>query len=154
MQVSEGSFAWPAGCVTVGQRIEYVSLTLLPAKRFPEYVAGMRDLLHERVRYIDPVHEYTRRDEALKMLAKYVPRAANDKFAFELVHDGEKNTIWRWTIAIKIRFTPFEFIIHGLVHAEHENGKITYQREYYDPMESIGVIPGMGFLYKLILRLG
>ncbi len=145
---------FPSDCDSVGKRMEYLSLRLLPAKRFDEYVIGMAELLHDRVRYVDPVHEYTRRDETLKMLAKYVPRAANDKFEFALIHDGETTVIWRWTIAIKIRFTPFEFLIHGLVHAEHAEGQITYQREYYDPMESIGVIPGMGFLYKLILRLG
>ena len=114
----------------------------------------MGQVLDENVHYIDPVHEMRGREEVLEMLAKYVPRAANEKFSFELIHDGEREVIWRWTIALKIRFTWFEFVIHGLVHAQVENGKITYQREYYDPMESIGVIPFFGILYKLILKMG
>jgi hypothetical protein len=127
---------------------------LLPKKKFDEYVALYGEIFHERVHYIDPVHEMKSRDEVLKMLAKYVPRAANDKFRFELITDSDSVVIWRWTIALKIRFTPFEFAINGLVHANVEDGKIVYQREYYDPMESIGVIPLFGRLYKLILKMG
>lgn len=145
---------FPSDCRTVGQRIEYVSRALLPARKFDEYVRSMGEVLHERVHYIDPVHELTHRDDVLAMLAKYVPRAANEGFEFALLIDGETDIVWRWTIRLKIRFTWFRFTIHGLVHAKAENGKIVYQREYYDPMESIGVVPIVGWLYKLILKMG
>jgi hypothetical protein len=55
---------------------------------------------------------------------------------------------------LKIRFSPFEFVIHGLVHAQVENGRIVYQREYYDPMESIETIPLVGKRYKQVLKMG
>lgn len=150
----DASSSYPTNCDSVGRKVEYVSKVLLPARRFTEYVEWMGQVLDENVHYVDPVHEMKGRDEVLKMLAKYVPRAANDKFRFELLVDGPSEVIWRWTIALRIRFTWFEFVIHGLVHARHEQGKIVYQREYYDPMESIGVIPLLGRLYKLILKLG
>jgi len=137
-----------------GKKVEYASKVLLPSRRFGEYLETMKDVLHEQVHYVDPVHEYRDREAVLEMLAKYVPRTANDKFKFDLLVDSESEVIWRWTIALKIRFTWFEFIINGLVHARVEQGKIVYQREYYDPMESIGVIPLMGPLYKLVLKLG
>lgn len=150
----DASAGFPAICDSIGRKVEYVSKCLLPAGRFAEYVDRMGEVLDENVHYVDPVHEMRGKGEVLKMLAKYVPRAANDKFQFELLVDGPTEVVWRWTIALKIRFTWFEFIIHGLVHARVENGKIVYQREYYDPMESVGVIPLFGRLYKLILRLG
>jgi hypothetical protein len=145
---------FPDYAQTIGKRVEYLSKVLLPARRFDEYVEGMGALLGDRVHYIDPVHEMHDKAEVLKMLAKYVPRAANDKFRFNLIHDGETEIIWRWTISLKIRFTWFEMTINGLVHAQVQDGKIVYQREYYDPMESIGVIPLFGRLYKLILKMG
>ncbi len=145
---------FPEGMQTVGKKVEYVSQTLLPQKRFDEYVALMGEVLAENVHYVDPVHEYRDRQTTLTMLAKYVPRAANDKFCFQLLVDSPELVIWKWTIAINIRFTPFEFVINGMVHAQVKDGKIVYQREYYDPMESIGVIPLFGWLYKLALRMG
>lgn len=146
--------SFPVHATTVGKKVEYVSRVLLPAKRFDEYVQCMGEVLADEVHYIDPVHELHGREAVLKMLAKYVPRAANDQFEFNVIHDGEREVIWRWTICLKIRFTWFQFRIHGLVHAEVRDGKIVYQREYYDPMESIGVIPLVGTLYKLALKLG
>jgi hypothetical protein len=148
------SVTFPVTCDTVGKKVDYVSRVLLPSKRFDEYVQLMGEVLDENVHYIDPVHELRHRADVLTMFAKYVPRTANDKFEFELIDDGPEKVIWRWTIALKIRFTPFEFTIHGLVHARVSQGRITYQREYYDPMESIGVIPLFGRLYKLMLKLG
>lgn len=145
---------FPADRTTLGKKVEYLSKVLLPARRFDEYVAGMSELLDDDVHYIDPVHEMRGKGEVLKMLAKYVPRAANDKFRFNVVVDGPDEIIWRWTISLRIRFTWFEMTINGLVHAQVAGGKIVYQREYYDPMESIGVIPLFGRLYKLILRMG
>ena len=152
--MTEQCVNFPDGCGTVGKKVEYISKVLLPAARFAEYVTLMGSVMHEKIHYVDPVHEYGSRAEALAMLAKYVPRAANDKFQFALLVDSPELVVWKWTIAIKIRFTPFEFLINGLVHAEVRDGKIIYQREYYDPMESIGVIPLFGFLYKLVLRMG
>jgi len=146
--------SFPPQATTVGKKIEYLSRVLLPARRFDEYVRLMGEVLDDRIHYIDPVHELHGKEAVLKMLAKYVPRAANDQFQFNVVSDGEREVIWRWTICLKIRFTWFQFKIHGLVHAQVENGKIVYQREYYDPMESIGVIPLFGALYKLVLKLG
>jgi hypothetical protein len=146
--------SFPAGVNSVGKKVEYLSQVLLPAHRFGEYTEGFGEILHDRVHYIDPVHEMTRKKDVLAMLGKYVPRAANDKFRFELLVDGPSEVIWRWTICLKLRFTWFQFTIHGLVHARVEDGKIVYQREYYDPMESIGVIPLVGWLYKLALKMG
>jgi len=88
------------------------------------------------------------------MLGRYVPRVSNGKFEFELIVDGATEVVWNWTIALKIRWTPFEFAIHGLVHAKLKGEKIVFQREYYDPMESIEVIPLFGKLYKQVLRFG
>lgn len=139
---------------TVGNQIEYASKVLLPNRRFDEYFNILDSLLHENLTYIDPVHELKGKDAVLEMLKKYVARVANDKYEFELVQDDPEKVIWKWTIALKIRLTPFEFIIHGLVEAKVRDGKIYYQREYYDPMESIGVIPFVGFLYKCILKMG
>lgn len=146
--------SFPEACRTVGQRVEYVSRVLLPAKRFDEYARGMAQVLDENVHYVDPVHELRGRDSVLAMLVKYLPRVANDRFRFELLVDSPNRVVWRWTIVLKIRFTPFEMAINGLVHAEVHDGRIVYQREYYDPMESIGVIPLVGWLYKLVLKLG
>ncbi len=146
--------SFPHHVDTVGKRVEYVSKVLLPARRFDEYVALMGEVLADDVHYVDPVHERHGRAEVLKMLAKYVPRAANDKFHFALLVDSPELVVWKWTISLKIRFTWFEMTIHGLVHAQVENGKVIYQREYYDPMESIGVIPLFGRLYKLALKMG
>lgn len=140
--------------MTPGKQVEYASRILLPNRRFGEYLDVMKQVLHDDVHYIDPVHEFRGRAGVLEMLEKYVPRTANDKFKFELLVDTDSEVVWRWTIALKIRFTWFEFIIHGLVHARVEGGKIFYQREYYDPMESISVIPLLGPIYKLVLRLG
>ncbi len=148
------SIKFPEDCTSVGKKVEYVSQVLIPSGRFNEYVELMGQVLAERVRYIDPVHEYSNRADVLAMFAKYVPRASNDKFRFDLLVDTPTQVIWRWTISLKIRFTWFEMTINGLVHADVEEGKIVYQREYYDPMESIGVIPLFGFLYKLILKMG
>lgn len=145
---------FPARCQSVGQRVEYLSRQLLPTGKFDEYVAGMRALLHPGIRYVDPVHEYHERDSVLSMLRKFVPRVCNDRYDFELISDSPEHVVWRWTIAIRIRFTPLRFTIHGLVHAKIENGQILYQREYFDPMESIGVIPFVGRFYKLVLRFG
>lgn len=139
---------------TVGQQIEYASKVLLPAKRFKEYREVFNEVLDDKVYYVDPVHEFKGKEPVLAMLAKYVPRAANDSFRFELLHDGQDRVFWKWTIGIRIRFTPFHFIINGLVEAQLKDGKIVYQREYYDPMESIGIIPVVGFLYKMVLKLG
>jgi hypothetical protein len=88
------------------------------------------------------------------MLAAYVPRAANDAFRFELLVDSPALAVWRWTMSIRIRFGGYQFVIHGLVHAQIEAGRIVYQREYYDPMESVGVIPLVGKLYKRLLAAG
>lgn len=146
--------SFPHHVDTVGKKVEYLSKVLLPARKFDAYVEGMNEILHDRVHYVDPVHEYHDKGETLKMLAKYVPRAANDKFQFALLVDEPDKVVWKWTICLKIRFTWFEMSINGLVHAQVENGKIVYQREYYDPMESIGVIPLFGALYKLVLKMG
>lgn len=139
--------------MTVGQTIEHASKVLMPRHHIDEYLKVVESIFHEDIHYVDPVHEIRGRENVLQMLKKYVPRAANDQFTFELVYDGPERAVWKWKIALKIRFTPFEFIIHGLVEALIRDGKIYYQREYYDPMESIGVIPFVGFFYKLILRM-
>ena len=55
-------------------------------------------------------------------------------------------------MVIKIRFGGYEFVINGLVHAAIEGGLIVEQREYYDPMESIGIIPFVGSLFKRMLK--
>lgn len=146
--------AFPAPCRTIGQRIEYLSRVLLPARRFDDYGQLMATLLDEQIHYVDPVHELRGRQGVVAMLLKYLPRVANDQFRFELLVDGETRVVWKWTIVLKIRFTPFQMAINGLVHAEARDGKIVYQREYYDPMESIGVIPLVGWLYKLVLKMG
>jgi len=148
----DANLSFPPAFKTVGQKIEYISKVLIPEGRFADYVFLMGQILDEQIHYVDPVHEFHHRDDVLRMLARYVPRAQNDKFKFDLIYDGEKEVIWRWTISLKIRFSPFTFVINGLVHAQVVGQKITYQREYYDPMESIGVIPFVGTLYKLILR--
>ena len=137
---------------TIGQRIEYLSSDLLPNGRFKEYQDLIGTIFDEKIHYIDPVHELKGKDAVLKMLAKYVPRAANDQFKFQLIHDGENFVIWSWTISLKIKFTWFQMKINGLVHAKIKNDKIVYQREFYDPMESIEVIPIFGKLYKFFLR--
>ena len=137
---------------SVGKKVQYASRVLLPARRFDDYVAAMAQVLAEDVHYVDPVHELRRRSDVLAMLARYVPRAANERFEFELLVDEPTRAIWRWTMAIKIRFAPVDFVIHGMVHAEIEEGRIVYQREYYDPMESICLIPIAGALYKRMLR--
>lgn len=147
--------SFPAHLKTIGQKVDYLSRELMPAKRFDDYIALMRELLHPNVHYIDPVHTYRDREGVLTMLAKYVPRSANgERFEFKLLVDGAEEVIWRWTICLKIRFSPFKFTINGLVHAHVEDGKIVYQREYYDPMESVEVIPIFGRLFKLMLRMG
>ena len=137
---------------SVGARMEYASRVLLPARRFDEYVAVVRELLAEDVHYIDPVHELRSRDDVLTMLASYLPRAANEAFRFDLLVDEPHQAVWRWTMAITIRYSKAPFVIHGLVHAELGDGRIVRQREYYDPMESIGVIPFAGGLYRRLLR--
>ncbi len=142
---------FPADCVSVGQRVAHVSTVLLPARRFDEYVALMGQVLAEDIHYVDPVHELRGRDDVLGMLGKYVPRAANDRFEFELLVDTAERAVWRWTMVIKIKFGGYEFVIHGLVHALVRDGLIVEQREYYDPMESVGVIPLVGRLYKRLL---
>ena len=126
----------------------------MPAGRFDDYLALMDQVLDDRVHYIDPVHELRAKADVLAMFKKYVPRAANKYFRFDLLVDSATQVIWRWTISLKIRFTPFRFTINGLVHASVSDGKIVYQREYYDPMESIEVIPFFGKLYKLVLKFG
>lgn len=143
---------FPDGCETVGKKIAYVSAELLPAKRFDDYLALMGEVLAEHVHYVDPVHELRGRDDVLAMLAKYVPRAANDRFRFELLVDEPHQAVWRWTMVIVIRFAKYEFVIHGLVHAAIEGDRIVSQREYYDPMESIGIIPLVGQLYRRMLK--
>lgn len=152
--MSEPATVLLADCDTVGKKLDYASRVLLPAARFDEYVTLMGEVLDENVHYIDPVHELRDRASVLAMLAVYVPRAANDRFRFELLVDEPTRVLWRWTMVIKIRFGGYEFVIHGLVHAEVENGRIVYQREYYEPMESISVIPVVGRLYKRLLMLG
>lgn len=143
---------FPEGCDTVGKKVAYVSQELLPNRRFDEYVALMGEVLDENVHYVDPVHELRGRAEVLEMLARYVPRAANDRFQFELLVDEEKQAVWRWTMVITIKFGGYEFVIHGLVHAVIAAGRIVEQREYYDPMESIGIIPFVGSLFKRMLK--
>jgi len=139
---------------TVGQTVQYASQVLLKKDDLEDYLKCMGSVLAERIEYIDPVHELKGKESVLQMLKKYVPRLKDEPFEFSLVHDGESYVIWRWVLNMKIRFTPFRFTIHGLVHAEIEDGKIVRQREYYDPMESIGVIPVVGFLYKWALKMG
>ncbi|MCX6102559.1 MAG: nuclear transport factor 2 family protein [Proteobacteria bacterium] len=139
---------------SVGKKIEYASSVLLKQQDIKPYLDCMGSVFADTVHYIDPVHEIRGKVAVLAMLEKYVPRVRTEPFQFSLVHDGETLVIWRWVLNMKIRFTPFRFTIHGLVHAEIEMGKIIYQREYYDPMESIGVIPIVGFLYKLALKMG
>lgn len=139
---------------TVGSRIQYASRELLKRDNLDDYLDCMGSVFADSVHYIDPVHEIKGKEAVLKMLKDYVPRIKNEPFEFSLVHDGESYVIWRWVLNMKIRFLPFRFTIHGLVHAEVEKGKIVRQREYYDPMESIGVIPVVGFLYKLALKMG
>lgn len=144
--------SFPDDCTTVGKKVAYVSQELLPQRRFDEYVVLMGEVLGPRVHYVDPVHEIRGRDEVLAMLARYVPRAANDRFRFELLVDEPTQAVWRWTMVIKIRFGGYEFVINGLVHAAIEDGLIVEQREYYDPMESIGIIPFVGSLFKRMLK--
>jgi hypothetical protein len=139
---------------SVGQRVEYASKVLLKRDEIKSYLDCMGDVFADSIHYIDPVHEIVGKVAVLEMLEKYVPRIQNEPFDFTLVHESETYVIWKWVLNMKIRFAPFRFTIHGLVHAEVENGKIVRQREYYDPMESIGVIPIVGFLYKLILKMG
>lgn len=139
---------------SVGQAVQYASQVLLKKDDLEEYLKCMGSVLAEDIEYIDPVHVLKGKESVLQMLKKYVPRLKDEPFEFSLVHDSEAYVIWRWILNMKIRFTPFRFTIHGLVHAEVENGKIVRQREYYDPMESIGVIPVVGFLYKCVLKMG
>ncbi len=146
--------AFPVTCTTLGKKVEYLSKDLIPAQRYEEYLTLMETLLGSNIDYIDPVHTLKGKEAVIAMLRKVVPRTSNSGFQFELLVDSEKELIWRWTIALKIRWTWFRFTIHGLVHAQVREGKIVYQREYFDPMESIGIIPIFGPLYKLILRMG
>lgn len=152
--MKELAAGFPPACVSIGQKVEYVSSVLLPAQRFEEYLSLMAELLDPDVHYVDPVHQLRGREGVLAMLRAYVPRAANDKFRFELLDDTPTLIVWRWTMVIRIRFGGYEFVINGLVHAKAKDGRIVYQREYYDPMESIGVIPFVGKLYKRLLLAG
>ncbi|MFM8315788.1 MAG: nuclear transport factor 2 family protein [Deltaproteobacteria bacterium] len=139
---------------TIGKKIEYASSVLMKQDDIQPYLDCMGSVLAEAIHYIDPVHELHGKTAVLEMLAKYVPRLKKEPFQFSLIHETDSFVIWKWVLNMKIRFSPFRFTIHGLVHAEVENGKIVRQREYYDPMESIGVIPVVGFLYKLVLKMG
>lgn len=152
--MTEVEAAYPVSCDTLGKKVEYVSKVLLPAKRFDEYVTLMGQVLDEDVHYVDPVHELRGKKDVLTMLAVYVPRAANEHFEFELLVDQPTQLVWRWKMVITLRFGGYVFVINGLVHAEVKDGVIVYQREYYDPMQSIGVIPLVGRLYKRMLMLG
>jgi len=151
--MSEVGTGFPVGCTTVGAKVAHLSDTLLPARRVDEYVALMSEVLAEDVHYVDPVHDLRGRAAVLAMLREYVPRAANDRYRFDLLVDEPDKALWRWTIALTIR-NRWEFVINGLVHAEVRDGSITYQREYYDPMESIDVIPGVGRLWHKLLEMG
>lgn len=139
---------------SVGQRVQFASKVLIKESNLENYLRCMESVFADAIHYVDPVHELCGKDAVLEMLRKYVPRVQNEPFEFSLVHEDEKQVIWKWVLNMKIRLTPFRFTIHGLVHAELKDGKIIRQREYYDPMESIGVIPIVGFLYKLILKMG
>jgi limonene-1,2-epoxide hydrolase len=139
---------------SVGKRVEYASKVLLTGSSLEAYLGCMASVFGDSVHYIDPVHELRGKEAVILMLRKYVPRLKNEPFEFELIQDGEKDVVWKWVLNMRIRFTPFRFTIHGLVHAEVEQGKIVRQREYYDPMESIGVIPILGWVYKLMLKMG
>lgn len=152
--MNETKWSFPADLKTIGEKVTYLSLVLIPARRFDEYGHLIGTLFADAIHYVDPVHEIRGREQVIAMLTKYLPRVSNDRFEFELIQDTEPSIVWRWTIALKVRFSPYEFMIHGLVHARAENGKIVYQREYYDPMESIGVIPMVGKVYQGILKLG
>ncbi len=147
---------FPGTVTTVGKKVEYLSNVLLVHQRFDEYVNLYSQLLDDEVQYIDPVHQFAKKEDVLQMLARYVPRSANGGFEFDLLVDEPVQVVWRWKICLKIRFTPFRFTIHGLVHARinPKTGKIAYQREYYDPMESIEVVPVVGWFYKQMLRMG
>lgn len=152
--MTEPQAAYPVACDTLGKKVEYLSKVLLPAKRFDEYVTLMGHVLAEDVHYVDPVHELRGKKDVLTMLAVYVPRAANEHFEFELLVDQPTQLVWRWKMVITLRFGGYVFAINGLVHAEVKDGVVVYQREYYDPMQSIGVIPLVGRLYKRMLMLG
>ena len=143
----------PEEALTPGQRIAHMSNVLLPSRQFKQYIDEMANILDESILYIDSAHTLKGKESVLRMLERYVPRVANDRYQFDLLVDTETHLIWRWCIALKIRFLPFNFLIHGLVHAELREGKIVYQREYFDPMESIGMIPLVGWFYKLILKM-
>jgi hypothetical protein len=154
MGTKRGAVAFPKDCRSVGKKIEYLSTVLLPGKRFEEYLRLMGDLLAEDVHYIDPVHELKGRESVLEMLAKYVPRASNGEFSFDLVVNGKTEVVWRWTMTVRPRFLPFQMTMNGLVHANvNDQGRIVYQREYYDPMESVEAIPLFGRFYKGILQM-
>jgi limonene-1,2-epoxide hydrolase len=152
--MNSNTFYFPTECNTPGQKISYLSKHLVTQGQIESYLQGMSEILDDNVHYLDPVHELKGKANVLAMFKKVVPRVGNSKFDFELIEETPSLLIWKWTIALKIRFTWFTFVINGLVHAKLENGKIIYQREYYDPMESIGVIPLVGFFYKLILKMG
>lgn len=139
---------------SVGKRIEFASTVLIKELDLSHYLQCMESVFADSIHYIDPVHELKGKVEVLEMLRKYVPRIQNEPFEFVLLHEDDKQVFWRWVLNMKIRFLPFRFTIHGLVQAELNDGKIVKQREYYDPMESIGVIPFVGFLYKMALKMG
>ena len=145
---------YPAECTSPGKKIQYLSTVLLPQHAFESYLLLLSELLDDGVHYIDPVHELTGKESVLQMLEKVIPRAANSEFRFDLILDSPEALVWRWTIVIRLRILPVRFTIHGLVYAELQEGKIVSQREYYDPMESIGKIPLLGALYKLALKMG
>jgi limonene-1,2-epoxide hydrolase len=148
------SFPLEFQCYSVGKRVELASKVFLKQDSLEKYLQCMDSVLSDSIHYIDPVHELHGKPAVLEMLKKYVPRIKNEPFDFTLLHEDETQVLWSWVLNMKIRFTPFRFTIHGLVRAEIEKGKIVRQREYYDPMESIGVIPLVGFLYKLVLKMG
>lgn len=137
---------------SVGETVRHASFDLLRSGRIEDYLECMASVLHENVRYRDPVHALCGRAEVLDMLRATAPRVANSEFDFELLCDQQQLAVWRWRICLRVRFARAPARIEGVVCAKIRSGRIFDQREYFDPMESLSLSRPIQAWYKKILR--
>jgi len=113
----------------------------------------LRELYHEQMQFEDPIQSVVGIEAFMEANRRLVRRARSISLNFGTVAVQDGHLFAVWTMTFEPRMGPV-MVFEGASHATFRDGRIAYQRDYWDLLSSTaGAVPGISMVYRRLVGL-
>jgi ketosteroid isomerase-like protein len=113
----------------------------------------LRELYHEQVQFEDPIQSVVGIEPFIDANRRLVRRAKSISLNIGTVAVQDGHLFAVWTMSFEPRMGPV-MAFEGASHATFRDGRIAYQRDYWDLLSSAaGAVPGISMVYRRLVGL-